>query len=206
MQMCEFSPEDNRERLAFPRERRGARFAKAAICFYLALVLPLVALVVLQSAPALAQASGGDGPDVPFPTLGALPLPWDQLEGVWEFSAQGQTSQFSFEVRGRASRRFLRILEVDPKTLKVIAIGTGVATENDRVIRATMRSRQAVGEDYALMLRYFVDPKVTGMGTLPATLLTLRPITVIAANQDFVVRKVLAAPYIMRRGQAVPRP
>lgn len=66
-----------------------------------------------------------------------LPFPWDDIQGIWSGTIDGENIVFSFEKTdfGRGDHR-IRVKQLAPNTMQEIASGLG--TEKNRVVKAVV--------------------------------------------------------------------
>lgn len=120
-----------------------------------ALVIAVICLFghALASMDVVEARARINGPEVPFPLSAALPFPWGTIEGVWEAKGPAMNALFSFEVQNDCDKRkVLRVLQLDPATREVMAEGTAIGVDQQRIVRAAMRG---YSESYMLFVGAF---------------------------------------------------
>lgn len=104
--------------------------------FFQATVWLLLGIIFCPPLSSTAQAQVN-----PWPWEKELPFPWDNIEGIWGGIHDGETMLFSFEIIvNPTGHRQIRVIEVDPETMEIIATGPGV--ENNNVLRAVLVGRK----------------------------------------------------------------
>lgn len=101
-------------------------------------------------------ASQSQAQVAPWPPMGSeLPFPWDEIQGIWSGTIDGQNIIFSFQVIQNVAtdERQIKVRQLSPNTMAVIS--TGIGTEKNRVVTAGMTG----GRDtrYMLTVRLIQD-------------------------------------------------
>jgi hypothetical protein len=138
-----------------------------------------------------------DGPEVPFPWSVTVPFPWSTIEGVWQIT-NGSTVWFSFEVEvDSTARKILHVLQLDPSTHAVLAEGVGVASADNKIVRAVMAGKNG---SYMVFIGAY---KKTRTSTDAYTVVTLRSLASAQAKDVSVTaQKIATAPF--RASSAAP--
>lgn len=92
----------------------------------------------------------------PWPFGTAMPFPWANIQGLWEGTSESSKVLYSFKVVGSGvANRQLRVLQLDPETLEVMAEGVGF--EDQKVVKAFMIADNGV--QYVLTVRKVREKK-----------------------------------------------
>ena len=147
-------------------------------------------------APGMPNPKGEPG--VPFPMSITLPFPWGNIEGLWKVDANGADVMFSFSVQTDTNgRQYLHVVQLDDRSGAIVAEGTGVSVENDKLVRAAMTSK-IDKSNYMLFIGSYKNTGAYDLGTVKSvTVLTVRPFSALMGDKDVqvVVEKVSNTPY-----------
>jgi hypothetical protein len=144
------------------------------------------------------------GPEVPFPLSITLPFPWGNIEGMWKVVADNVEILFSFNVQTDLNgHQYLRVLQIDSASGKIIAEGVGIGVETDKLVRAAMTSKTAK-PNYMLFIGSYKNSDqyvVGGQAPKTVTVLTVRPFTDLMGDKDIqaIVTKVSYNPFDARQ-------
>jgi hypothetical protein len=147
-------------------------------------------------APGLPNPKGEPG--VPFPMSITLPFPWAYIEGLWRVDANGANVIFSFSVQTDTNgRQYLHVVQINENSGAIVAVGTGISVENDKLVRAAMTSK-IDNSNYMLFIGSYKNTGEYDLGPAKSvTVLTVRPFTSLMGDHDVqvVVEKVSNTPY-----------
>jgi hypothetical protein len=131
-------------------------------------------------------------PDPVIPLMEPLDFPWGTIEGIWEARTENGRMLFSFEVRGDGPKqKFLRVLQIDPRTNEVVAHGTGMFDEKTKQVRAGMIS--VIGNSYMVFIGLY-ENRLAGRVPIRMTILTIRSFENFKDEFSLVVEKIVPFP------------
>lgn len=137
----------------------------------------------------------------PWPFGSAMPFPWANIQGLWEGTSESSKVLYSFKVVGAGvANRQLRVLQLDPETLEVMAEGVGF--EDQKVVKAFMIADNGV--QYVLTVR-----KVRERKKRPAGVKVVLTIATDTLNSDlpsytYVLEKISDFPQETREKKQCP--